>query len=62
MISGIHLKNAIVNPHLCAPLLKVFVDVHAHFKTSYNPPDILKNLFFLFFHYNTVIEYDNSGQ
>jgi hypothetical protein len=27
VIQGLSLKNCIVNPHLCAPLLKVFVDV-----------------------------------
>ncbi|CAK62664.1 unnamed protein product (macronuclear) [Paramecium tetraurelia] len=57
VIQGLHLKNCIVNPHLCAPLLKVFVDVQQHFRNSYNPSDIFKNLFFIFFHYNTVIDY-----
>ncbi|CAD8190007.1 unnamed protein product [Paramecium pentaurelia] len=57
VIQGLNLKNCIVNPHLCAPLLKVFVDVQQHFRNSYNPSDIFKNLFFIFFQYNTVIEY-----
>ncbi|CAD8124142.1 unnamed protein product [Paramecium sonneborni] len=57
VIQGLHLKNCIVNPHLCAPLLKVFVDVQQHFRNSYNPSDIFKNLFFIFFQYNTVIDY-----
>ncbi|CAD8118418.1 unnamed protein product [Paramecium sonneborni] len=57
VIQGLHLKNCIVNPHLCAPLLKVFIDVQQHFRNSYNPSDIFKNLFFIFFQYNTVIDY-----
>ncbi|CAD8191725.1 unnamed protein product [Paramecium octaurelia] len=57
VIQGLNLKNCIVNPHLCAPLLKVFVDVQQHFRNTYNPSDIFRNLFFIFFQYNTVIEY-----
>lgn len=57
VVAGIDLKNCVVNPHLCAPLLKTLVDGMEVFKKVVQPPELLKALFFMFFNYNTVLDY-----
>ncbi|KAM3137545.1 hypothetical protein pb186bvf_010335 [Paramecium bursaria] len=58
----INLANCVINPQLCAALLKVFADCMGTFKQSIQPFEQLRCFIFMFFNYNTVIDYMQSIQ
>jgi hypothetical protein len=57
IINGIDLKNCVVNPHFTAVLLKLIIDGLQYFRPHLVPEKVLDKLFFIFFHYNTALEY-----